>query len=139
MSGVTTQEFERYKAYRNILDLSLKYKYYDDIEAGIKPEEYREKSRYYNCRLYDCTLGDPGRRDCCLEGIDGQFVATCPCYKCKWSKPRHYDAVRFHRGQGSRTTMLIECKDISVGYGNPDWGAPTDREVFIIKLGKRLQ
>ena len=33
--------------------------------------------------------------------------------------------------------MLIECKGISVGYGNPEWGAPADKEVFIIKLGNR--
>lgn len=127
------------KLQNDILDLSLRYKWYDDIEAGLKPEEYREKSRYYNRRLYDCTLGDPGHRDCCLEGVNGQFVATCPCYKCQWSKPRHYDAVLLHRGRAGKRTMLIEWKGLGDGFGNPDWGAPTDREVFIIKLGKRLQ
>ena len=49
-----------------------------------------------------------------------------------------YDAVRFHRGQGSPVTMLVECLGISVGKGRPEWGAPEDKEVFIIKLGKRL-
>lgn len=28
-----------------------------------------------------------------------------------------------------------KCYGIRIGKGNPEWGAPTDREVFIIKLG----
>ena len=32
--------------------------------------------------------------------------------------------------------MLFELKEITIGTGNPDWGAPP-YEVFIIKLGKR--
>lgn len=30
------------------------------------------------------------------------------------------------------------CEGITIGKGNPAWGAPEDEEVFIIKLGKRL-
>ena len=33
--------------------------------------------------------------------------------------------------------MTIETKSISIGKGNPEWGAPTE-DVFIIKLGKRV-
>lgn len=99
-----------------ILDLSLKYRYYDDIEAGTKPEEYREIKPFYLKRL---ALK--------IDKEQGLFIT------------KHYDAVRFHRGQGNRTTMLVECLGISIGYGNSEWGAPTDRLVFIIKLGKRLQ
>lgn len=45
--------------------------------------------------------------------------------------------VCFHKGYTDMTmTFAIEGK--SYGYGNPDWGAPTDRPVFIIKLGERL-
>lgn len=103
-----------------ILDLSLKYKFYDDIEAGVKPEEYREYKEFYFNRFFKTWYRN------LLGGVT-------------FTGHRHYDAVRFHRGQGSRTTMLVECKGITIGYGNPEWGAPTDRVVFIIKLGKRLQ
>ena len=51
---------------------------------------------------------------------------------------RSYDAVRFHRGQGGKTTMLIECLGIEIGKGRPELGAP-DTDVFIIKLGNKIQ
>ena len=34
--------------------------------------------------------------------------------------------------------MLFEYKGFKIGIGNPAWGAPKDKEVFIIKLGKRI-
>lgn len=34
----------------------------------------------------------------------------------------------------TKRTMLREIESIRFGYGNPDWGAPKDKEVFIIKL-----
>lgn len=51
----------------------------------------------------------------------------------------HYKlkAVRFHRGY-TNITMTFAIKEISVGKGNPQWGAPTERDVFIIKLGARI-
>ena len=33
--------------------------------------------------------------------------------------------------------MTFELKDIDMGIGNPEWGAP-DKPVFIIKLGQRV-
>ena len=33
--------------------------------------------------------------------------------------------------------MTFECKGITIGKGNIEWGAP-DNDVFIIKLGKRI-
>lgn len=38
---------------------------------------------------------------------------------------RHYKYVSF------------KCEGITIGNGNPDWGAPQE-EVFIIKLGQRI-
>ena len=83
------------------------------IESGVKKEEYREKKEFYIKRLYDSSL----------LGTEDHF--------------KHYDAVRFHKGY-TNTTMTLECKGIRVGRGNPDWGAPTDKDVFIISLGKRI-
>lgn len=56
-----------------------------------------------------------------------------------WDKRlcRDYDAVTFVYGYTGRT-MTYEVKGISRGFGNPDWGAPTDRSVYKIMLGKRL-
>ena len=33
--------------------------------------------------------------------------------------------------------MAFEIESITIGYGRTEWGAPADKEVFIIKLGKR--
>ena len=49
---------------------------------------------------------------------------------------QHYEAVRLLRGYKS-TTMLFKCEGITIGKGNPSWGAP-EKEVFIIKLGQRI-
>lgn len=100
---------------KKILDLSLTYHWYDEIAAGRKKEEYRKRSGYYYKRL--TTQG-------VLDLFDGKF--------------KHYDAVCFHRGQGSRTTMLVECLGIHIGYGKEEWGAPKEK-VFIITLGNILE
>ena len=101
-----------------ILDLSLTHHWYDEIAAGRKTEEYREYKSYY-CRRF-------------LNEVIFGFIPV------SYKSYRHYDAVRFHRGQGSPVTMLVECKGIKIGYGNPDWGAPKNNQVFIISLGNIL-
>lgn len=93
-----------------ILDLSLTYHWYDMIAGGEKKEEYREIKDFYITRLVD---------------------------RGTWNA-RKYDAIRFHRGQGSPVTMLVECLGIEVGKGRPEWGAP-EEDVFIIKLGEIIK
>lgn len=92
-----------------ILDLPLKAKWYDMIESGEKREEYREYKKYWYKRL-----------------IDDETLRVKP-----------YTHVRFRYGYTKRT-MLFEITCITVGMGLPGWGAPTFREVFIIKLGERI-
>lgn len=87
------------------LDLVLKGKWYDMIESGEKPEEYRDRIQHWVSRIY---------------------------YHLHELKK-----VRFHRGY-SNTTMTFSIKEIRIGRGNPKWGAPTDRDVFIIRLGERI-
>ena len=99
-----------------ILDLVLKGVWYDLINCGIKTEEYREIKDYWRNRL---------REKLTCEGITlyGDY------------KPYKY--VRFRRGYTS-CTMLFKIEDIYVGYGNPEWGAPVNKSVYIIKLGERV-
>ena len=123
-----------------ILDLSLAYKWYDMIASGEKKEEYREIKDYWTKRFID--IAAVKHEEDVRNGMHRLFSEFTPepvtlKDALRYFPREHYDAVRFHRGQGGRQTMLIECKGISVGYGNPEWGAPADREVFIIKLGNR--
>lgn len=97
------------KETKSILHLVLKRKWYEMIEKGVKTEEYREVKPYWETRLMWKGLG----------------------YMKK------FDFACFSLGYTS-TTMTFKIKHIIVGYGNPEWGAPTDREVFIIRLGERI-
>ena len=119
------------------LHLVLKRKWWDMIESGEKPEEYRDITSYYAARLL--IKGDWIYLKQTYRGYDeDEIMRVVKKYagksQLRW---QHYDAVCFHRGY-TNITMTYEFKGTSIGYGNPDWGAPTDREVFKIKLGKRL-
>lgn len=100
-----------------ILHLTLKKKWFDMILSGEKKEEYREIKPYWAKRLLWTIEESDDER----EGFE------------------QYDAVEFRNGYSKDApTMLVECKGISVGIGNPAWGAP-EHPVFIIKLGKILE
>ena len=102
------------------LHLVLKRKWYDMIDSGIKTEEYREIKPYWEKRLLDYkSLSD-------IDDAPHHF-------------PRGYKKVVFCLGyQRNAPSMAFEVRDICFGKGKPEWGAPTDKEVFIIKLGKRI-
>ena len=99
-----------------ILDLVLDSCCYLMIELDRKHEEYREMNPYWRKRL-------------ALYDSIGSLIGT---------NPEGYTHVRFRRGYANRHTMLFELDGITVGRGNPDWGAPTDRDVFILKIGRRV-
>ena len=102
-----------------ILDLPLKAKWYNMIESGVKPEEYREIKPYW-CRR--------------LLGTDSPLFSHRNGYsQCN---DKGYTHVRFRYGYTTRT-MTFELKGVTIGKGNPQWGAPKE-EVFILKLGKRI-
>lgn len=98
----------------NILDLVLKHKWYDAIRVEGKREEYREINGYWVNHLCQ-KIGDFGN------------------YSIK-----NFDTVRFHKGY-SNVTMTFQITDITIGRGKTEWGAPADRDVFIIKLGGRSE
>lgn len=102
------------------LHLVLKGKWYDMIESCGKNEEYREIRPYWINKLCE-TATDSG----ICSGDCRKDIKIC-----------HFEEVCFHRGY-TNTTMTFNIKDITIGKGNPEWGAPKE-EVFIIKLGKRL-
>ena len=93
-----------------ILDLPLIAEWYNMIESGVKTEEYREYKDYWYKRLID---------------VDAL-------------RAKPYTHVRFRYGYTKRT-MLFELDSITIGVGNPEWGAPQGREVFILKLGNRIE
>ena len=104
-----------------ILDLPLMACWYEMIESGVKKEEYREVKTFWSKRFLG--LNHPllshryGHENCNVKG---------------------YTHVRFRYGYTKRT-MLFMIDEIVLGRGNPEWGAPTDKDVFIIKIGERIE
>ena len=94
-----------------ILDLPLKKEWYNMIECGNKREEYRVIKTHWLKRL---SLFDKDNNVLSLN-------------------PNHYTHVRFRYGYTKRT-ILFKIIDISIGFGNPQWGAPINERVFIIKF-----
>ncbi len=121
-----------------ILHLPLKKEWYEMIESGEKKEEYREIKSYWAKRLChcmrDCSNGHWSKPECIYtcKAIHGHLNFE---YGGKRLAP--FTHVKFSYGYTKRT-MTFEIKEIVIGKGNPNWGA-LDNEVFIIKLGNRIE
>lgn len=120
-----------------VLSLPIKGEWLDEIDAGRKLEEYRDIKQHYISRFFEGVPRD--LRDLfemCLQCSDDTFGEVGD-FGCAMKK---YDAVELVAGY-SRTARrsLYEFKGLSVKLGNPKWGAPTDRKVFAISLGKKLR
>lgn len=98
-----------------LLNLPLKAIWYDMQESGEKNEEYREITPYWCKRL----LG----RDTALFSHR---------YNYESCNVKGYTHVLFRYGYTKRT-FVRKIDSITIGRGKPEWGAPTDRDVFIIK------
>lgn len=127
----------------NILKLTLRRKWFDMILRGEKKEEYREIKVSWTRRLMRSN------------DIDSVY---CPEY---WNDAteamlndtveqdhfdiyfREFDVIEFYRGAPyfgqELPRMLIECQNISTGFGRPEHGAPSDCRVYILKLGHIIE
>lgn len=112
------------------IHLPLKAKWYDMIESGEKKEEYRALTWHWLKRLcYNWENGD--RYVDCKTGIS--------CHECLKNEYMAYpfDAVVFRYGYTKRF-MVWSIERISIGQGRTEWGAPENKDVFVIKLKERL-
>ena len=103
---------------QKILDLPLKAKWYLMQESGEKPEEYREITPYWCKRLL---------------GTDRPSIAQL--HRKISCNSKGYTHVKFRYGYTKRT-FTHKIESITIGYGKPEWGAPKDKKVFIIKHHK---
>ena len=52
---------------------------------------------------------------------------------------KHYDAIKFRNGYSRNArTMLVELKEVNHSLGIIEWGAPENKIVYILCLGKIL-
>ena len=100
------------------LHLSLKAKWYKMQESGEKTEEYREIKTYWCRRLLGSDNVLPHQRN-----------------KSHSCNVKGYTHVCFHYGYTDRS-FIRRIDSITIGRGRAEWGAPVDRDVFIIRHHK---
>ncbi len=130
----------------NILHLPISEPWFSKTVTGEKTEEYREISLYWLRRLLDYSdmpMEEPDEwkkvAEDILDDINSGHKAA-DVIKTYFCKLRKFDITRLVNGYGAnRPTLDIECKGIRIGRGRPEWGAPTDRDVFIIEHGQILE
>lgn len=143
---------------RRVLNFALGPKAFEMIALGKWLEAYHELTPYWIVRIMKCV-------EWCSKGVisdnrstrgfkycyDNLVTGRELCYNrdnggrvcgnlSDFTKiVNGYTHVRFHyQGVGNEPAMSFEIESISVGYGKPEWDAPEDRKVFIIKLGNRI-
>ena len=123
-----------------ILYLPLKKEWYNMIESGEKPEEYREIKLYWTKRLINfkkfMEWANKNYKEILYSRFLFPFRNPINYEVLTREFSRDYTHVRFSYGYTKRT-MLFENKGISIGKGNPEWGAPKE-DCYIIKLGERI-
>lgn len=112
---------------KKILCLPLKKQWYEMIESGVKTEEYREIKPYWCNRIAYCR-----NQLCWFRDENGCVFRD----SLRNINRLNYTHVKFSYGYTKRT-MTFKLDSITIGKGNPEWGAPKE-EVFIIKLGNKV-
>ena len=112
--------------------LPLKAEWYDMIERGEKKEEYRLLSCHWLHHL--CYSWQEGyRTEECKSGLNCHRM----CLNALDYLTYPFDAVVFRYGY-TKKYMVWSIDEISIGQGRTEWGAPENKETFIIKLKERL-
>lgn len=102
-----------------ILNLTLKHKWFDLIERGIKKEEYREVKPHWISRF----VGNPKA-----------FWEFYPQFDF-----RGFTHVKFTLGyQRNAPTMTFKIDEVDIGKAVPEWSEGWEEPVFRIKLGQRI-
>lgn len=105
------------------------------ILGGVKKEEYRE--------FFGMDKGSPINIKTLVawQKEDWQWLLRSFVERSEFM----YDQISFKpwkvlhltNGYGhDKPQLWAHIESISIGRGNPEWGAPTDRDVFIIRIGE---
>ena len=125
-----------------ILHLPVKAKWYNMQESGEKPEEYREINPYWIVRLFEMVDDEITGNYVPVDKKTAEHIYSHPdCSELFEDaivgfdiRPRH-SHVLFRYGYTNRC-FIHRIDSITIGRGKPEWGAPTDRDVFIIRHHK---
>ena len=123
----------------NVLNLPIKKQWFDMIESREKPEEYREMKEHWVLRLMEGISRHPSlffSFDHWRGYYGSEIGAIDRLLENRTAKFKPYTHILFRNGYSAKSPeMLVELKGITIGRGNPKWGAP-DKDVFILQLGE---
>lgn len=106
------------------LHLTLKKEFFTMIKSGVKKEEYREIKPYWISRFCE---DHPG----CIGG-DFMDPHTVMAYTFK-----EFDYVIAKNGYSGGSPLISwKHEGITIGTGNPEWGAIPGKIYFILKIGE---
>ena len=123
------------------LYLNLHKKWFDMIESGEKPEEYREVTNYWAVRLIE-NWNDlsVNAKKIMLETMNSTSFDEYELESCLEFKVKKFDKIHFKNGMARNgihaPSFNIENKSINIGNGRPSWGAKPGKYYFVLKLGK---
>lgn len=110
-----------------VLHLPIKKRWFDMIKSRVKKEEYRQVKPYWINRLADELEGFAG----------GDFMDLNREIAYKYKPFTH---VLLKNGYARDSpVLLVEVLGLDLALGRPEWGAPTDEQVFILKLGEIVE
>ena len=92
------------------------------ILSGEKKEEYRELKPYYEKRFIKATMLDVYEND---EGFNfNEQIIKCPSSM----------TVAFRNGYRSDSPLIVCGCKVTIGTGNPDWGAEPGKKYYVLKV-----
>ena len=101
------------------LQLSLKKQWFEMTKAGIKTEDYREITPYWETRL---------QRVNGMKFPDNQFKQFST----------NTITLGYPKSNDSERIIKFKHAGIEIREGNPDWGAEPNKLYFVIKHGEKL-
>ncbi len=116
-----------------ILYLPVKKEWFEMERSGVKPEEYRNITPYWVKRIMkNCPISWQIAMDISIETKDFSFF-----FGKTFDGFTHVELSSGYpmKGDVSRR-ILFEIKEIVLGKGKPEWGAPAE-DVFIVRLGNK--
>ena len=120
-----------------VLHLPIKGVWFDKIASGEKREEYRdiwgESEKGRNIPIF---TGIPAKQAISLyEQLDNDPVF----HKRLGESLKKFDVLHLTAGYGhDKPQLWAQILSITIGMGNPDWGAEPGVDYFVIRIGEIL-
>lgn len=105
-----------------MLTLPIKKQWFNMILKGVKKEEYRDIKPYYTSRFSKLF----GISKHTLLYYDGQN------YNVDFENSCAY--IKFRNGYSKNSPSFIATVSISIGEGNPEWGAEPNKKYYVLKI-----